>query len=101
MRVDPNDSVAAIIALQALGMPLPALPGAGSPPSFAQAGIQSNAPAARGKNRIDARCRDYDTKGFCMRGIACPFNHGTNQIIVPGQNEGEPIALSQDIHPLI
>ena len=84
---DPNDPVAAMIAMQALGMPLPPLPGAGSPTSFGPRGMQSK-PMGSGKNRIDARCRDYDTKGFCLRGIACPFNHGDNQVVVPGQSEG-------------
>ena len=85
---DPNDPVAAMIAMQALGMPLAGLPGTGSSPNFVQAGAKINTSGASGKNRIDARCRDYDTKGFCLRGIACPFNHGDNQVVVPGQSEG-------------
>ena len=28
------------------------------------------------KNRINVRCRDFDTKGFCERGNRCPFDHG-------------------------
>ncbi|CAB4406676.1 unnamed protein product [Rhizophagus irregularis] len=28
------------------------------------------------------RCRDYDEKGYCMRGDLCPFDHGVDRIVV-------------------
>ncbi|KAG0044824.1 hypothetical protein BGZ83_009901 [Gryganskiella cystojenkinii] len=28
------------------------------------------------------RCRDYDEKGFCLRGDACPFDHGDDRIVL-------------------
>ncbi|KAF9334242.1 hypothetical protein BG006_002491 [Podila minutissima] len=28
------------------------------------------------------RCRDYDEKGFCMRGDLCPYDHGEDRIVV-------------------
>ncbi|XP_052393373.1 RNA-binding protein 27 isoform X4 [Carassius gibelio] len=28
------------------------------------------------------RCRDYDVKGFCIRGDLCPFDHGNDPLIV-------------------
>ncbi|XP_061164198.1 RNA-binding protein 26-like isoform X2 [Saccostrea echinata] len=28
------------------------------------------------------RCKDYDEKGFCMRGDLCPFDHGLDPVIV-------------------
>ncbi|KAG0217345.1 hypothetical protein B0O80DRAFT_529018 [Mortierella sp. GBAus27b] len=28
------------------------------------------------------RCRDYDEKGFCMRGDMCPYDHGEDRIVV-------------------
>ncbi|KAI8507726.1 RNA-binding protein 26 [Branchiostoma belcheri] len=28
------------------------------------------------------RCRDYDEKGFCMRGELCPFDHGPDPVVV-------------------
>ena len=79
MSFDPNDPMAAMIALQALGMPLPPVPGTG-PPGFV--------PPVAGKTKIDARCRDYDIKGICERGIACPFNHGDDQIFIPPGQQG-------------
>ncbi|KAI4830662.1 hypothetical protein KUCAC02_002278 [Chaenocephalus aceratus] len=27
------------------------------------------------------RCRDYDEKGFCMRGDMCPFDHGSDPVV--------------------
>ncbi|KAF9426508.1 hypothetical protein BGZ94_006407 [Podila epigama] len=28
------------------------------------------------------RCRDYDEKGYCMRGDMCPYDHGDDRIVV-------------------
>lgn len=28
------------------------------------------------------RCRDYDEKGFCLRGDLCQFDHGTDPVVV-------------------
>ena len=84
MPFDPNDPMAAMLAMQAMGLPLP---GAGSLPGFA-VGANGHGP---GKSKINARCRDYDTKGICTRGVNCPFDHGLNQIIIPpAQSEYDP-----------
>ncbi|XP_069496000.1 RNA-binding protein 26 [Ambystoma mexicanum] len=32
------------------------------------------------------RCRDYDEKGFCMRGDMCPFDHGSDPVVVEDMN---------------
>ncbi|XP_075055979.1 RNA-binding protein 26 isoform X3 [Mixophyes fleayi] len=32
------------------------------------------------------RCRDYDEKGFCMRGDMCPFDHGSDPLVVEDVN---------------
>ena len=94
MPFDPSDPIGAILAMQAMGFPpLPALPDlsqAGSPAAFPSGtGQLPFLEASAGKSNINARCRDYDTKGFCARGNACPFDHGNTQIIVPGQHEGQ------------
>lgn len=89
---DPNDPMGAIIAMQAMGFPpLPGMPQfaqAGSLTGFEQPNAQrspgADVPAAR---KIRERCRDYDTKGFCARGSACPFEHGMDHIVVPGQQD--------------
>ncbi|KAF2161093.1 hypothetical protein M409DRAFT_59364 [Zasmidium cellare ATCC 36951] len=36
------------------------------------------------------RCRDYDTKGFCARGAQCPFEHGNDRYVVPGNDQYDP-----------
>lgn len=33
--------------------------------------------------RRRARCRDYDTKGYCARGNTCMFEHGDDSIYLP------------------
>ncbi|XP_012539227.1 RNA-binding protein 26 isoform X1 [Monomorium pharaonis] len=35
------------------------------------------------------RCRDFDEKGYCMRGDLCPYDHGTDPVIL------EDVALSR------
>nr|XP_006818982.1 PREDICTED: RNA-binding protein 26-like [Saccoglossus kowalevskii] len=32
------------------------------------------------------RCRDYEEKGFCMRGELCPFDHGSDPVVVEDIN---------------
>ncbi|KAL3418266.1 RNA recognition domain-containing protein [Phlyctema vagabunda] len=71
--LDPNNPMAAIMAMQAMGFPVPGFPPATSPPPVKK-----------------QRCRDYDTKGFCARGNTCMFEHGNDSIFVPsGQKRDE------------
>jgi len=28
------------------------------------------------------RCRDFEERGFCLRGDMCPMEHGANRIVV-------------------
>lgn len=35
---------------------------------------------------VRKRCRDYDEKGFCMRGDMCPFDHGSDPVVVEDVN---------------
>lgn len=47
------------------------------------------------------RCRDYDNKGFCTRGVSCPYEHGEDRLIVPSANdEYDPSCTSLSIHPV-
>ncbi|TKA83969.1 hypothetical protein B0A55_00210 [Friedmanniomyces simplex] len=72
---DPNNHLAALMAMgQAMGF-MPAIPGTG--PSSATPGCIV---AHTGQ-----RCRDYDHKGFCMRGASCLYNHDNNAFVVPQQ----------------
>lgn len=93
---DPNDPMMAMMTLQAMGLPpLPGMPpgpqvpsSTGYPSYGEQISPGSDPPM---KNKISARCRDYDTKGYCARGNLCPFEHGTDHIVVPGQDGREEL----------
>ena len=50
--------------------------------------VNKKAPAAAAGQR--QRCRDYDTKGFCVRGSACPFDHGNDHIVAAAEDEYDP-----------
>lgn len=34
------------------------------------------------RNSTKRRCRDYDEKGYCMRGEMCPFDHGIDPVVL-------------------
>ena len=90
--LDPNNPLAAMMAMQAMGLPplpgFPGLPSMGSPTAFSPVG--GHAPGRGGKPtaKTGERCKDYDTKGFCALGSSCPYEHGTDPIVIPGQSEG-------------
>lgn len=82
--LDPNNPLAAILAMQAMGVPIPNLPG------FPPGGSPVNGGFPRPKN---PRCIDYDQKGFCAKGNTCQFEHGEHSIWVPPvkrQDEYDP-----------
>ncbi len=100
--LDPNDPMSAIMAMQAMGFPplpgMPPFPQAGSPTGFGPGTSSTPFAQPRGQRRpgadvpqsqkIHERCRDYDQKGFCALGSTCPYEHGNDHIVVPGQNDG-------------
>ncbi|XP_014210794.1 RNA-binding protein 26 isoform X2 [Copidosoma floridanum] len=52
--------------------------------------IQSVVVAGQGGNfQPKRRCRDFDEKGYCMRGDLCPYDHGTDPVVL------EDVALSR------
>ncbi|KRT84819.1 RNA binding protein [Oryctes borbonicus] len=42
--------------------------------------VQQNSNDNRGGQK--RRCRDYDEKGYCMRGEMCPFDHGVDPVVL-------------------
>lgn len=82
--IDPNNPMAAIMAMQAMGFPLPGMPPFPQAPSPGARG-----PSAMGMPQKKQRCRDYDQKGFCARGNTCMFEHGQDSIYVPPGSNGE------------
>ena len=54
-------------------------------------GVSSTPHQKRGSSsRKRQRCQDYDTKGFCVRGSACPFDHGNDHIVASRNDEYDP-----------
>uniref|UniRef100_UPI0037E8D8A1 RNA-binding protein 27 isoform X2 n=1 Tax=Semicossyphus pulcher TaxID=241346 RepID=UPI0037E8D8A1 len=45
-----------------------------------------NKPFSNKGPSLKQRCRDYDEKGFCVRGDLCPFDHGNDPLIVDDVN---------------
>lgn len=37
-------------------------------------------------NAKNDRCRDFDEKGYCMRGETCPWDHGVNPVVLEDIN---------------
>lgn len=52
--------------------------------------MQAMFPMTTAPQRRKERCRDYDTKGFCVRGSACPYDHGNDHLVAPGDSEYDP-----------
>lgn len=82
---DPNDPMAAIMAMQAMG--LPPLPNMPNFPQAMPANGQSQFGTQNAQSEKTEPCTDYETKGFCLRGDSCPYLHGNDHLVMPG-NEG-------------
>ncbi|EEH43304.2 uncharacterized protein PADG_08124 [Paracoccidioides brasiliensis Pb18] len=89
---NPNDPIATMIALQAMGFPqipgMPPLPQIATPTGAPGPG-PNRAPRVAGSPpaSIPRRCRDYDTQGFCVLGSTCPFQHGTDHLVAPARDD--------------
>lgn len=40
------------------------------------------------------RCRDFDEKGYCVRGETCPWDHGINPVVFEGINNPAMLSMS-------
>jgi len=72
---NPNDPMAAFLAAQAVaawGFP------AGGPDGKLDG-------EKKIIKKVGERCKDYDEKGFCMKGDMCPYEHGVDHIVVQSQ----------------
>lgn len=88
---DLNEPLMAMM-LQAIGMQAPQQTPAhptDPPNGHPLAGQSTPTYNGVGRNKINARCRDYDTKGFCVKGSTCPFEHGNDHVVAPGQHVAE------------
>lgn len=75
-QLDPNNPLASLLAMQAMGMTLPGMPQFPMPDMGQQM-----------SGRSGERCLDYDTKGFCALGASCPYEHGNDPVVVPNRAE--------------
>lgn len=86
--MDPNNPMGALLAMQAMGFPVPGMPTL--PQGVSPTGVLRSPGASNAPSGLKQRCRDYDTQGFCTRGNACKYEHGTESIYVPpGASDGE------------
>ena len=46
--------------------------------------------------KVGERCKDYDEKGFCMKGDMCPYEHGMDHIVVPPAQDNKPPSDGRD-----
>lgn len=72
---DPSNPMSALLAMQAM-MNMPGMPT-----------MPSNADGTSTAQGNGQRCQDYDQKGFCALGAACPFEHGNDHLVVPSAAE--------------
>ncbi|KAA8636664.1 hypothetical protein SMACR_00853 [Sordaria macrospora] len=57
-------------------------------------------PASAQGQRRRARCRDYETKGYCSRGNTCLFEHGDDSIYVPPPSTGFGAPFAAPANPI-
>lgn len=87
---NPNDPMAAFLAAQAAAW--------GFPPVMGGLPVVKPGEEKKVVKKVGERCKDYDEKGFCMKGDMCPYEHGMDHIVVPGQ---EGAAADGEIVPFI
>lgn len=46
------------------------------------AGVYRKSPANDDLGKQSKRCRDFDEKGYCMRGETCPWDHGNDPVVL-------------------
>ena len=94
---DANDPMAAMIAIQAMGLPplpgMPQLPQLVSPNGNHQFGGPTL--SSLNGSSLKERCKDYDVQGYCARGDSCPYEHGTDRLIAPSQDGRDQSTLTE------
>lgn len=87
---DSNNPLASFIAMQQImGLLPPDFPGVPAPLATDRSNSQY---------RFAQRCRDYDNKGYCARGVDCPFEHG-NDFMVTGEGHNMANAMLNSVRP--
>ena len=76
---DLNNPMAAMQAMQQMMNMMAAFQGGALPCGEGPPSTSSKVP----------RCKDYDTQGFCVAGVSCPYEHG-NAIVMNEDSEYDP-----------
>jgi RNA-binding protein 26 len=92
---DMNAALQAMLRLQA---EMQAMGGMPQPPQMPVAPAIYGAPQGQGRQRPRKRCRDFDEKGYCPRGINCRFQHGPDAPepapALPAANGGDSMMMT-------
>lgn len=78
---DPNAFGATLAAMQSM---IPMLGQAGSPTQM-QTQMQTS-------QKPKGKCHSFFEKGYCKRGNMCPYDHGSDRIVVPDQGKVDILA---------
>lgn len=57
--------------------------------------------AVEERSKKSQRCRDFDEKGYCMRGETCPWDHGVDPVVLEDINNSSLLHLSGPPRPLM
>ncbi|KAG5882370.1 hypothetical protein JTB14_036294 [Gonioctena quinquepunctata] len=65
--------------------------------------ISNNAQSMQGALVLQGkkRCRDFDEKGYCMRGEMCPFDHGIDPVVLEDTALTRVLTYNPNGHPMM
>jgi len=72
-----------------------------TPPRRSRSPIQrkSDSPSRTAKPSRKERCRDFDEKGYCLRGGLCPYDHGMDPVVVEESNLSNVLQAATNPYP--
>ncbi|KAH8377326.1 hypothetical protein KR093_004899 [Drosophila rubida] len=74
-------------------------PVAGSSASAAGVAVPVPPPVVHSVAPVRQRCRDFDEKGYCVRGETCPWDHGINPVVFEGINNSALMMSMREYNP--
>ncbi|EDW90426.1 zinc finger protein swm isoform X2 [Drosophila yakuba] len=61
--------------------------------------VAAPAPVQHPASHPRQRCRDFDEKGYCVRGETCPWDHGINPVVFEGINNSALMMSMREYNP--
>ncbi|XP_030376952.1 zinc finger protein swm [Scaptodrosophila lebanonensis] len=80
------------------GQALPLPPSSQPAMSLGQTGPEHMPVGTMGEHQRQ-RCRDFDEKGYCVRGETCPWDHGINPVVFEGINNSALMMSMREYNP--